>query len=284
MGKWFSNTIAALVVLALTSLLGALLKAPIDGLANPNRLSAEVQLVPWVAKPALLDTKTDPQPVVLEGKTSEEIVEQLSFGQSALSDFGMARIIIENGSSNIVKNINIRLRSSYRDTAVVFVDTNRNVNIVGETDRVSLPDMAPGDQTTVFMWGTFSEYNIENYFRTFSSEGEFRLRYEWPEIRNFEYHSWIGSFLDEYAWTVFVVSSTLTLFGLLFGTAITTEYVRGIFVDDELRQKEIQKFLENPKKFQMDYTAGQSAWTAFQGRTKVADPPPKPDPENTESG
>lgn len=269
MGKWFSNTIAGLVILALTSLLGALLKAPIDGLANPNRLSAEVQLAPWVPKPALLDGKNDPQPIVLEGKSSEEITDRLNFGQSAIADFGFSRIKIENGSSNAVKNINIRLRSSYRSAEVAYVDTNRSIHIVGKTDRVLLPDMNPGDQTTVFLWGSFNEYNIKDYFRTFSSEGEFRLRYEWPEIKDFEYQSFIGNALDEYAWTVFTIISVVLIIFLMIALAVYNDYIKGLMVSEELRRDEVRKFLLNPKKFQMDHAAAQMAWSIFQGRMKT---------------
>lgn len=46
MSKWMGNVLTTLIVLALTSLLGALLKGPIEEFANRNRLQAQVQLAP----------------------------------------------------------------------------------------------------------------------------------------------------------------------------------------------------------------------------------------------
>ena len=269
MGKWFSGVVTALVLLLLTSLVGALLKGPIDGLANPNRLNAAVQFSPWTEKPTFADgNNATAKEVVITGKDSTELVKKLEFKQSAMEDFGLAVMKIENSGSGVVKEINIRLKESYKRPQVVFIDPTDNVHIIGESDRLKLPDMNPGDRTTVYLWGNFSPYLAENYFKTYSTEGDFRLSLEWPEVNEFQYNSFIGNLLNDYAWTVFVITSILLLIIFGIGLALYSEYLKGIFVSVKLRSEEARKFRADPDAFNINYIAAQSAWHVYQGRMK----------------
>lgn len=279
MGKWLSNIITALVLLALTSLVGALVKSPIDGLANPSRLNAEVQLMPWVPRPEELNQE-NLEPFVLSKDDIDQLVRTLEFRSSAISDFGLARMIIENGGSHKVTNVNIRVDSRFSDPAIVFLDAERNVHVLGETTRVRLPDMGPGDRIEAYFWGSFNKYNSDEIFQTYSSEGQFRMSYEWPEIRDFEYRTGIGIFLDEYAWTIFVVICVLLILMLLVVISVYSDYHKGLFVSKSLYREERRKFKENPKKFEINYESATKAWGMFQGRLKENPLGKEKDPTN----
>jgi len=266
MGKWFSNLVAALVLLALTTLLGALLKGPIDGIANQSRLTAEVQLSPWVPKPDELDSSQDFVGRTITKKDARDLIEGLDYRISYLSDFGFAKMNIENGGADSVSDISVRVTSSIRKPQVIFVDANENIQIIGSTDRVKLPDMEPGDRITLFYWGRFNSYNVTERFKTYSSEGEFRISYEWPEARDFEYRSGLGQFLDDYAWTAFVIVCLAIVFLVSITLGMYQEYVKGLMVSPKLREDEAAKFLENPKLSQIDVEAAQAAWRVFKGK------------------
>jgi hypothetical protein len=260
-GKWFTNTIAALFILALTSLIGALLKSPIDGLANANRLNAEVLLSPWVPKPSFPAQASRNEPVVLGANNSKDLVESLEIKTSSIGDYGIAVMNVENGSSNDVKNINIRIDETYISPDVLYIDASDRITLVGETNRIKLPDMSPGDRTKVYFWGNFSSYDIKNRFKTYSSEGPFRLVFEWAEIKDFEYNSIIGTFLDDYAWEIFIVNAVILIVGLTIAVSVQSDYIKGLLV------------------FEINPAQAQSAWQVFQGRMKAqAAPMPPPPP------
>ncbi|ARU15665.1 hypothetical protein [Croceicoccus marinus] len=251
MSKWLTTVVTTLSILALTSLVGALLKGPIDKLANANRLSAHVELAPWIDRSVIQELSEKP---VEPPKTSEEILADLELSMKEISlksgaEFGVARVSIENASSRNVTDANFRVDRRYGEVEAFLIDADREALSLGEVDRVKLPDLAPGDRLTVYMWGNFSQYFFPESFRSYSSEGEFRTTFSWPEAQEFEYQSGIGRLLNEYAWTVFflMVFILAVIFGLL--AAVQDEYLKKMLKDDAFYMAEKRRYLSDPKKF-----------------------------------
>lgn len=280
MGKWFTGTVGALVLLALTSLIGAVLKGPIDEFVNESRLDAAIQLSPWVAKPDL-GVAGQKNPASTETDDTDKLLRDLAIRQSSIGDYGIAVMNVENGSSGTVKEINVRLEPSYGTPEVMVIDPAGDVRNLGEVDRIRMPDMKPGDRAKIYVWDNFSTYDITDYFKTYSSEGEFRLNYAWAETREFEYRSSIGTFLDDYAWATFVAACVLLCVMVGIVCAVYTEYLKGLFVSPDLREEEANKFLADPKKFQIDSTAAQAAWNVYLGRMKKEQSVQNPDSEGS---
>lgn len=246
MGKWLSNIIAALVILAATSLAGALLKGPIDELANQDRLKAQVQLSPWISKPEF--SKNGAGEKIRDGSTPDIKAELASPVASSL--FDLARVSIENNGTKTVKNINFRMESIGESEAIVegekYFQTYPNAN------KILIPDMKPGDRFSVYIWGKFTTYSIEDDFKSYSSEGSFLTTLDWPQSQDFQYGSWISQSLDEYAWPTFVITLVILAFGFGILLATLQEYIKTILIHKKAYKIERRRFLEDPKKFSPD--------------------------------
>lgn len=250
--KWLSNIITTLVVLAMTSLVGALLKGPIDDLSSRNRLKAQVQLAPWINKPEKPSqtSKSDDNP-----KTDKEILDNLlkdlsniPYTVSSSDSFGVARTNIENDGSKVVTDINLRLDSPYGKEESVLIYNGKMENL-GEVDRISIPDMKPGDRVTIYMWGNFSSLILPDSIKTYSSEGSFRISYDWPQTQEFEYKSKISIFIDEWAESLggFSIILLTVILGIYVG--VFSDYVKNLFKSQASYESERERFLSDPKSF-----------------------------------
>lgn len=267
MGKWLSNIINALILLGLTTLLGALLKGPIDDLANRNRIKAQVQLSPWVEKPSP-EVEADEGNIDSDNPYREilnNLLEDLASNGASSDLYGLARINLENDSSNTVTDINFRMEGRDNDLDVHMIGADGRVAFSGETQRVQVPDMKPGDRVTVYVWGAFSEHLIRDNFKTYSSEGAFRTDYEWPDIQDFEYSSTIGKAFDAVVdWMLIFIVGLLLLF--LFAINIFQEkYLKGLLGNQSIYLHEKRRFEKEGDKFAPDITG----WSNLG--TKAAD-------------
>jgi hypothetical protein len=242
MGKWISSVITALVVLAATSFAGALLKGPIDEIANRDRLKANIQLSPWTEKPDFAQIEKNE-----EGNKKNNFPEIPSYR----SLFSLATVNIENNGSKIVDKISIRIDDEEDLEGVIFTSSGQRI-VINDTDKLNIPDMKPGDRASVYLWGTFSSHTFMDEFRTFSSEGSFSKTIDWPSSQEYIYDSWISKFLDQYAWTIFVgvLFVLVAVLGILAASYL--EYVKLILVHGKAYQAESKRFWEDPKKFTPD--------------------------------
>ncbi|WEK41793.1 MAG: hypothetical protein P0Y64_10270 [Candidatus Sphingomonas colombiensis] len=246
MGKWFGGIVTALVILAMTSALGAWLKAPIDDWVSRDRLQAEVQLAPWYARPA----------VPAQSKQASASDDALNNALAKLrvdadsSDYGIARVTVTNDSSNPVTNINFRLMPPLSAQDALIIDAAGKTSSLHDVNRIMLPDMKPGDKALVYLWGNYSSYLFPERFRTYSSAGRFRVNYDWPTAQDRAYESGIGRFLDDYAVSfVWVSSGALTLlFGLM--AAVYNGYYKLLLKDEGHYNAERTRYLADPEKFE----------------------------------
>ena len=178
MGKWLGGIITALVILALTSLVGSLLRGPIEDLSSRERLTAEVQLSPWFAKPA--NVKADANKPGDASLPLEDSVADIESTFVSGDDYQSARIIITNESSKKVSDVNFRLLSPYRFNQAVVIDGAGHRKNFVQVDRIFVPDLNPGDKAIVYIWGNYNTLTFADAFRTYSSAGSFRIRYDWP--------------------------------------------------------------------------------------------------------
>ena len=180
MGKWLGNLINVLLVLAVTTLLSALLKGPIDELVSGDHLTAEVQLSPWVPQPSNLIDQKNKKPIdSLEVSGIQDVIDYSVPASSSILQF--AKITVTNGSSKIIQNGNIRFRSSdIPSIAVVSLESDKRI-YMKKPSRVNLPEMKPGDKVLIFAWFTaLSTYDVDQIISTYSSQGKFRISYDWP--------------------------------------------------------------------------------------------------------
>lgn len=256
MSKWLSNIITALVILTLTSVLGGFLKGPIDELSNQDKLKAQVQLAPWIEKPTPSRVEKSAVSNSREENHLDNVINNLKKLRYSTSDFGVAKIDIENSSGKKITDINIRLDEPYGPQESIVIDQNQHVLPLGDTDRIKIPDMSPGDRVTVFMWGGYSSYLFPERFKTYSSEGEFRVSFDWPKSKDEQYQSSISIFLDNYAGTIAIVSMLLLAISSLIGLNTYSEYVKHILEKREFYNAEKKSFAKDPKKFSPDFTKG----------------------------
>lgn len=255
MSKWMGNVLTTLIVLALTSLLGALLKGPIEEFANRNRLQAQVQLAPWIDKP-----NEPTKEVEREGGDENtyrtilnDLLQNLSSSRS-YGDYGVARVSMENTSSSTVSDINFRLTDPYGEFEYVVVDSDGKSTPLLRGSRVRIPAMKPGDRVTAFMWGGFSSYLFPEKFRSYSSQGAFRISFDWPQTEEYVFQSQIGKFLDDYAWTIFVVTIVLLIAFISIFLAVSSEYVKKHYKSEDFYKDERTRFLSDEKRFTPNYS------------------------------
>jgi hypothetical protein len=264
MGKWLGGLITTLIVLGLTTWVAALLKGPIDDWASQDRLRAEVQLSPWYERPVATPVRTFRHNKAMIDPTAAAIAEAMVRTTDA-SDFGLARLIVINESNKPVTNANVRLRSPYSASDAVIIGPNGKKAELHNVDRITIPDLNPGDRAVAFLWGDFSTYTFSDSFRTYSSEGRFRVTYDWPTAQDREYESWIGRTIDDYA-EMFVagcVALLLAMFGIL--AVVNTSYYKLLLKDKNHYKEERRRFLAAPEKFEPKYD-------------KSASPPASPAP------
>jgi hypothetical protein len=255
LSKWLSNLITALVILAATSALGAVLKGPIDEWVNENRLKAQVQLAPWFAKPTLAAARQSGKDVPSSDREIlDELLENLSkiSPSGANDDFGVARVNVENSSSKKVTDINFRLDSPYGEQEFIIIDSDGKASELSKSNRIIIPDMNPGDRITVYLWGNYSKYLFSDRFKTYSSEGKFRVAFEWPEAKEFEYQSGIARFLDDYATDIAIWTSILLMFLFLIMNHVSGEYIKVLMKYPAFYERESERYTQDPKKFSPD--------------------------------
>jgi hypothetical protein len=263
-GKWFGNIITTLVILALTSLLGASLKDPIDELASGDHLKAQVQLAPWIPRPPL--TAKDEMKSIKSGENSIESVDSILEAEndklsiSSGDSFQLARAIITNESSKPIADASIRIEAPYTPQVVVVIEESGKLTTLRNAERIKLPIMRPGDKVGVFIWSNnLSSFDIEDYFKTYSSAGKFKLRFDWPSSQIHEYDSGFGQFLDNWAVYALVASTImLTVFLAILATA-QSNYLKGLLSSEKLYYSERAKFEADPQKFTPAYSDGEKA-------------------------
>lgn len=246
-GKWLGSIVTALVILAATSALGALLKAPIEDWVSRDRLQAEVQLAPWYARPALASEPK--QSLSPSGDALNSELAKLSVDRADSSNYGIARVTISNESSNPVTNINFRLIAPISAQDALVIGADGKTHALHDVNRVILPNMNPGDKSLVYLWGYYSSYLFPERFRTYSSAGRFRVSYDWPTAQERDYESGIGRFLDNYAeLIVWVCVGVLTL---LFGVVavIYDRYYNLLLEDEGHYYSERKRYLASSEKF-----------------------------------
>jgi hypothetical protein len=250
MMKWLGGIITALVLLALTSLIGTAIKGPIDDIASRERLIAQVQLTPWMEKPKKKDEKATEKAADTPESSIDEVFRRIQRrALSAVSDYQAARIIITNESNKTVTDINFRLSQPYVADEAVIIAEDGSETFLQDAARVKIPDLKPGDRATVFMWGGFSSTTFSQTFETFSSTGRFRVTLDWPQTQERYYASAISNFIDKYAGDMGTYGAFAAF--LLFGAMawVLDSYYKSLLKDENFYRSERDKYLKDPEKF-----------------------------------
>lgn len=264
MGKWFNGIFTALVLLTATSMLGALLKGPIDNLASQSRLKAEVQLSPWYPKPTKDSDKKDQSGKKTDTTKAEQdltnIVQKIAANSPSSGDFQFARIIITNESSKPITNANLRIDAPWTPEIAVLVDVNGKSTEFEGPDRIIIPDTKPGDRITVFMWGSYyNSISFPDAIHTYSSEGKFRIRYDWPKYSQDQYDSQIGQFIDDWAGIVAMIGTVLIVAVLGVYAVVSSNYYKALLKSEKFCWAERNRFEADPKKFKPSFDKAEEA-------------------------
>lgn len=243
MSKWLSNLVTPLLILLATSLITAVVKGPIDEMANQNRLKAEVELAPWIDK---IETRDEPS------NPDEQTASILGRVMQSTGNLGVARINLENDSGKQVSNISFEM-PGYQKSEAVMINKDRELTKLPDPTKVRIPDMNPGDKITVIIWGSFSTYNFKEDFKSYSSEGQFRTSYFWPENQGFESDSTIDAILSGFVWIGGSVSAILLVIILGIGWSQHAEFIKLLLTYPKAYQLEKARFWEDPRKFSPDW-------------------------------
>lgn len=268
MGKWFGGIITTLVLLALTSLIGALLKGPIDTLASGDRLTAQVQLSPWVPRPA---SGTAPIKKENRSKLAETLAEIQNNLQNRLaitssSNFQFARIIVTNESNKTITDANIRFEEAIKPDLAVVVNEASETAVSASPDRIKLPNLKPGDKVGVFVWGnSLSTYEIANNFKTYSSAGRFRTSFDWPSNNENDYQSGLGTFINDWASYIFFGAIGLVTIFLAVFVIVQSSYVNALLTSERFTYSERERREKEGSKFAPDYTGAEKALKDTRG-------------------
>ncbi|MDF0489190.1 hypothetical protein PX554_13700 [Sphingomonas sp. H39-1-10] len=257
MGKWVGGILTTLIVLALTTWVAALLKGPIDDWASRDKLRAEVQLSPWYEKPNRLSNKPDS-------------LKQVGIWKSLDDDgnFGVARLLVTNESNKLISDVNVRLLSPWFFEDVLVTKIDGHDKSFHNVKRIILPDMRPGDKIVVMMWGPFASFTFPSVFRTYSSEGAFRITYSWPANEEYQFRSSLSRALDEYA-SYFITTLVIFIIILLIITLVAHEqYYKKLLKKKSYYKVERARYLLDPNKFS----------PAAKAPPPPAPPPPAPPP------
>lgn len=268
--KWFGSIITTLIVLALTSIVGGLLKGPIDDMASGSRLQADVQLAPWFNKPDETGQGAKPAPESKSDRSTElsKVYEDAMQAaddaaralQLNLGEFQVARVLVRNESNKLVTDINFRLVDYPAAEIAVVIDESGKQSVHRNVSRLTLPNLKPGDRTTVFLWSNYLNSNtLPKVFKTYSSEGRFRIKFDWPQTQTETYSSGVGEFLDEYSGTIATVCGFAILLMAIVGLAAMESYYKDLLKDPEFLVRERKRFDENPKKFSPNFTKADTA-------------------------
>jgi hypothetical protein len=245
MSKWISNLITPLLILLGTTLITALLRGPIDEMANQSRLKAEVELSPWI------DRSGDD---ARKGASTDETVDNfMSRYMQSSGNLGVARVNIQNDSSKAVTNISFQL-PEHRDAEAIMLDKEHEIVKLPKSDNIKIPDMQPGDKVAIIVWATFSTYQFKEKFLSYSSEGKFRTTFLWPENQGFDNGSTLSGIIDGFIWIGGSISAVLLVCILGIGWSSHWEYIKLIFTYSKAYEAEKKRYWENPKKFSPDWT------------------------------
>lgn len=243
MNKLLSSLVTPLLVLLATSLIGALVKGPIEEIANQNRLQAEIMLAPWVEKV---------EPDKPSDRLDDQTASIFSHSNLFMSGFGVARVALKNNSSKAVSNISFELPSNDQQEAIFIVDGKRTQKI-SNPKKINIPNMNPGDEIFVFIWGTFMTYEFKEDFKSYSSEGKFRTNFLWPENQGFESGSTFERIAGTVIWYAGTSSAILLIIIMSVAWSQSGEYIKLLFTYPKAYEIEKARFWENPRTFSPDW-------------------------------
>jgi hypothetical protein len=262
--KWLGGIANACVLAVLTTAAVAIFQAPLSSWLQSDLLNARVDFAPWVDPPEgqprlknpILDQADDsPRTRVLKKAVRAlSNINKVSFDQNpyrASQNFGLARILIENNTHQVAKNIIVKFTRIYLSEKAYVIADRKYTNIYDGVSKIELPDMRPGDTTTVFLWYDYGYYPslFEKYFTTNSSLGRMTVKYYTPATLDSDKSSF-DDFVDNWGgWIMF----GLLAFGWLatgFMAAIYGTYFRALLKDEALYQSEKVRWDADPKKFQ----------------------------------
>jgi hypothetical protein len=244
MSKWLSNLVTPLLILLGTILLTAALRGPIDEMANQNRLKATIELAPWISK-------IEPSEIPIGSDNALDLIMERT--QQSTGLLGVARLNLENESGKKVSNISFDL-AKYRKTDAVIIDKDQHVTTIINPNKIKIDDLSPGDSVTIIIWGSFSTYELKDNFKSYSSEGEFRTEFFWPENQGIENDLGFLSIVDNFIWYGGSISAILLIIILGAGWSQYYEYSKFLLTYPRAYQAERNRFWENPKDFSPDIT------------------------------
>lgn len=243
MGKWLSNLLTPLLILLATLVVTALMKGPIDEMANQGRLKAEVELAPWID-------------VAGVGKSIEKsneaggVIPSVLYSADSLT---VARVRLLNESPKKVTNISFELPSYDKKTAVIISKDGKFDEIKYRNDIFTIPDMNPGDKFTIIVLGNFTTYNLTEKFKSFSSEGRFRTQFYWPDNQGFESQGQFSKILDSVIWIGGTASVVLLIIILGIAFSQHSEYIKMLMIHKRAYKLESDRFWSDPRKFTPDW-------------------------------
>lgn len=247
------KTIRWIITAAATVLVGLILtswlREPIDNYFRSDRIEATLAIGPWVEMP--INRKSD-RLKPLSG--TDEATAIIRAPENLDEDFrtkptNFSELSIENKSEVEINNIKIKFGSSQYRIAYE-VEGDKNITVSNDTDKVTLPNMKPGDKIIVHAWGSY--YGGPEIFaesiRTYSSSGPFRILADWSGGKKLN-----ESALDEFMnnWANFIFGSSfviLTIIGFIL-SALIGDKLKKVLSDEQTYQSEKTRYEKDPKNY-----------------------------------
>lgn len=220
-------------------------------LFSRDRLTARFEAGPWVAKPQLPDGES--QQSYDENNDVGSAVKFLGNTLSSKNPDGkwyeLAKLTIKNESKKDITGIRIRYSGVEMPELLVVPEKTDNSYYIKSTNDVSLPDMKPGDTAIVYQWDNFSSILVEDSIDTYSSEGDFRINYEFPQTVSTNFAGWFISGIIDHIWLI-INALSITIFILLMIQKDTIDlYYKKLLRDDDFYIDERVRYESDKDKF-----------------------------------
>jgi len=256
---WLKAITNALVGSLIALVLAAAFQAPLLDYFNRDRLTARFEAGPWIEKPRL---RTDETRLAYDkgnavGAAVKSFVGSLSDQNFDGQWYEAGKLTITNRSKKEITAIRINYTSLSAPDLLVMPENKDQSYFVKSANDIKLPDMKPGDRVTIFQWSTISPNLTDVNMKTYSSEGDFRINFDFPTTVSTNVAGQFFSLIFDYIWFIMLIFVIIIFIMLMVQIDFLVLYYKKLLSDDDAYLSERERFEADREKFSP--TAKQSA-------------------------
>lgn len=251
---WLKTIINTLVGSLIALVLAAAFQAPLVDFFNRDRLTARFEAGPWIDKPKLKGDETR-----LNYSEDNSVASAIESFSDSLSDknidgrwYETGKLTLVNRSKKEITAIRINYIGTYTPDILVIPENRKDSYFIKSASDITLPDMKPGDKAVIFQWSTLTPVLVESSFNTYSSEGDFRIDFDFPTTISTSTAGQFVSFIFSYIWFIIIVLVIIIFFALIAQIDFLITYYKRLLSDDDIYLSERVRFEKDASKFSPD--------------------------------